>query len=260
MAVALSPDGKRLLSGGDDRTMRLWDLETSAEISASASHPKPIWSVALSPDGKTAVSGCADGNVRVWDLGPGRAMRTFKAHKGLVWTVAFTPDGSRVVTGGGNTFFGNKSDQPTSLVLWDLATGAEVRRFEGHTRDVRRAIVSRDGTRLLSASFDGSARLWDLETGKELRRFDSPGNFADWVEFTPDGKRAVCSYGPQTTLGAPENDPRCCLLLWDLATGREIKRFKGHTSPVLNFTVARDRPRMLSGCNDGTMRLWELPE
>ena len=140
--------------------------------------------------------------------------------------------------------------------LYQRRNGKELRAFEGHTKDVRRVAISPDGKQLLSASFDGSVRLWDLQTGKELKKFDGPGNFVESVAFTPDGKRAVCSYGPGSAEAVYDQDPRVILKLWDLATGKEIKQFKGHGGPVLCLALSRDGSQLLSGSADGTMRLW----
>jgi WD40 repeat protein len=260
MSVALSPRGTQVLSGGGDRIMRLIDLETGEEIRTYAGHPNTVWDVVFSPDGRRALSGCSDGNARLWDLATGEILRTLETNpKGRAWTVAFTPDGKQAVTGGGNTF--EKSDGPaSSLKLWDLSTGKQIRQFEGHTKDVRRVAISPDGQRLLSASFDGTMRLWDLQTGKKIRRFDGPGNFVESVSFTPDGKRAVCSYGPGSAAKVYDEDPRCSLRLWDLATGKELKQFKGHGGPVLSLAVSGDGRLLVSGSADGTMRLWEMPK
>jgi WD40 repeat protein len=214
--------------------------------------------VTFSPDGKTALSGCSDGNVRLWDLESGDLLQTLATEKGFAWTAAFTRDGKRALTGNGT--IAGLADGGPFLRLWDLATGKEIRRFEGHTRAVRRAAVSPDGKQFLSASFDGTIRLWDLETGKELKKFDGPGNFVESVAFTPDGKRAICSYGPATAQAVQDEDPRCSLKLWDLATGNEIKQFKGHGGPVLCLALSRDGRRLISGSADKTMRLWEMPK
>lgn len=260
MSVALSADGKRALTASSDRTMRLWDLESGKELRSFAGHGNTVWEAVFSPNGKQALSGCRDGIARLWDLESGKLLKELPVHKNSwVWTIAFTPDGKQAVTGSGNALE-NKGPEEASLRLWDLATGKEIRRFEGHTRDVRRVVISPDGKQLLSGSFDGTMRLWDLRTGKEIRRFDGPGHFVEAVGFTPDGKRAICSYGPRVLEAVYEEDPRCSLRLWDLASGKELKQFKGHTAPVLSLAISSDGRFLVSGSADNTMRLWKIPK
>lgn len=259
-SVTLSANGKRALSGSGDRTMRLWDLESGKELRAFGPHSGPVYDVVFSPDGKKALSGCADGIARLWDLASGKELLTLQTQKdGYAWTVAFTPDGKQAVSGGGTALAG-KGAMEASLRLWDLATGKEIRSFAGHTKDVRRAVVSPDGKQLLTGSFDGTMRLWDLQTGKKIRRFDGPGHFVEAVAFTRDGKRAVCSYGPRTVGAIYNGDARCSLRLWDLATGKEIRQFKGHLAPVLCLALSGDGRFLLSGSADKTMCLWQLPK
>jgi WD40 repeat protein len=259
MSAAMSADGKRALTGSSDRTMRLWDLESGKELRLFEGHPQTVWDVAFSPDGKHGLSGCSDGIARLWDLTSGKELLALETHKGgRAWTVVFTPDGRRAVTGGGNAFESNGMTE-ASLRLWDLTTTKEIRQFQGHTKDVRSVAISPDGKQLISGSFDGTMRLWELQTGKEIRRFDGPGHFVEAVRFTPDGKRAVCSYGPRVIEAVYEEDPRCSLRLWDLATGKELKQFKGHTSPVLSLAISGDGRFLVSGSADNTMRLWQVP-
>lgn len=258
-SVALSADGKHALSGSGDRTMRLWDVESGKEIRSFGPHPGPVYDVAFSPDGKKVLSGCADGIARLWDLNTGKMLFELPTQKeGYAWAVAFTPDGKQAVTGGGNTIEG-KGAAEASLRLWDLATGKEIRSFFGHTKDVRRVAISADGKQLLSGSFDGTMRLWDLHSGKEIRRFKGPGHFVEAVAFMPDGKRAVCCYGSSSVATIYSGDPRCSLRLWDLASGKEIKEFKGHTAPVLSLAISGDGRFLLSGSADRSMRLWQVP-
>jgi WD40 repeat protein len=259
ISVALSADGKRALTGSSDRTMRLWDLESGKEIRLFEGHPQTVWDVAFSPDGKQALSGCSDSIARLWDVASGKELLALETHKGgRAWTVAFTPDGRRAVTGGGNAFESQGMTE-ASLRLWDLTTTKEIRQFQGHTKDVRNVAISPDGKQLISGSFDGTMRLWDLQTGKEIRRFDGPGHFVEAVRFTQDGKRAICSYGPRVIEAVYDDDPRCSLRLWDLATGKELKQFKGHTGPVLSLAISRDGRFLVSGSADNSMVLWRVP-
>jgi WD40 repeat protein len=260
MSVALSADGKLALSGSSDRAMRLWDVATGAEIRSFAGHTNTVWDVAFSPDGKQALSGCSDGIARLWDLESGKELLALETHRGgRAWTVAFAPNSKQAVTGGGNVFEDSGAAE-ASLRLWDLATGKEIREFKGHTKDVRRVAISPDGRQLLSGSFDGTMRLWDLQTGKELKRFDGPGNFVESVSFTPDATRAICSYGPRIIEAVYDADPRCSLRLWDLATGKELKQFRGHTAPVLSLAISGNGAFFVSGSADNTMRLWKVPK
>jgi WD40 repeat protein len=98
-AVAYSPDGKQVLTGGFDHLVRLWDIETGMELHEFSGHTDPIISVAFSPDGKNALSGSADGTARLWDVTTGVELRRFGGHTSGVEVAAFSPDGKYVLTG-----------------------------------------------------------------------------------------------------------------------------------------------------------------
>jgi WD40 repeat protein len=101
VSVAFSPDGKRVVTGSEDNTARVWDLSRATPAATVLEgHRGPVSSVAFSPDGKRLVTGSLDDTARVWDLSAATPAATvLEGHRGAVFSVAFSPDGKRVVTG-----------------------------------------------------------------------------------------------------------------------------------------------------------------
>jgi hypothetical protein len=97
--VAFSPDGKRILTGSDDQTAKVWDAVTGREVLALKGHNGWVNAVAFSPDGKRIITGSEDNTVKVWDAQGGQELLTLKGHTSVVFSVAFSPDGKRLVTG-----------------------------------------------------------------------------------------------------------------------------------------------------------------
>ena len=130
-SVAFSPDGGRVLSGGDN-TIKLWDVTTGALLRTFEGHFNRVTSVAFSPDGTRVLSGSHDSTIKLWDPLTGALIRSFK-FKGHGWinSVAFSPDGARVLSGSG---LGSSSKD--SLKLWDANTGALILTFEGQSGKV----------------------------------------------------------------------------------------------------------------------------
>src|SRR5205823_5545380 len=93
-SVVFCPDGKSALSGGLDRTVRLWDMKDSQEQQRFHGHEDAVYSVALSSDGRHALSGSADKTIRLWDLKTGKEQQRFTGHNKTVRSVAFSPNSS----------------------------------------------------------------------------------------------------------------------------------------------------------------------
>jgi WD40 repeat protein len=246
--LAVSPDGRRVLSCGADATIRSWEVETGKELARFEGHAGPVMGVAFSADGRRAVSGGVDGTVRLWDTAAGKEVQPLAGPPCRAWKVTFVADGTHVLAAGSDGV----------VRVWDVARGKETSRFQGHTDGVASLALSPDGRRALSNSYvddwhvpqpddgdrTGSWRLWDVASGKELRRLAAPP--MGWgAAFSPDGRRALTGCREQ-------------VLVWDVDSGRQLRSLDGHTGFVTSVAFSPDGDRALSGSWDCTVRLWDV--
>jgi WD40 repeat protein/tRNA A-37 threonylcarbamoyl transferase component Bud32 len=234
-AVALSPDGLRVLSGGKDRTVRLWDQGTGRELRTFPEQSQEVRAVAFAPDGRRALS-ASGASLRLWDAETGEELARWSGHTDAVKAVAFTPDGTRAVSGGDDR----------TVRVWDVQTGRELQRFARHGGGVTGVAVSPDGAEVLSSSRDQTLRLWGLRNGQEIRQFAGPRGPVLSVAFAPDGTQAVS--GHFDTIAR----------LWEVETGRELRRLQGHKQMVSAAVFTPSGSRVLSASQDQTLRLWDL--
>jgi WD40 repeat protein len=155
-------------------------------------------------------------------------------HSSSIASVAFSPDGTRVLSGGGG-----------EVKLWDAATGALIRTFEGPSGGVSSVAFSPDGGRILSGSADKTIRLWDAATGALIRTFEGHAGGVGSAAFSPDGTRVLSGSADKT------------IRLWDAATGALIRTFEGHSDAVESVAFSPEGTRVLSGGEDHTIKLWD---
>ena len=146
---------------------------------------------------------------------------------GTLGAAVYSPDGKYIATAGSLGVF-----------LWDAETGALLRTFRGHTGLVLSVAFSPDGTRVLTGSWDETAKLWDAETGQEIRTFRGHTREVHSVAFSPDGTRVLTGSSDDTAK------------LWDAETGQEIRTFR-HTGGVHSVAFSPDGTRVLTGGSTG---------
>jgi hypothetical protein len=163
LGAALSPDGRRALSCGDDRTLILWDLDSGKVLRHITGHGGLVFQAVFSLDGRRALSGGTDKSLRLWDLETGRQLVAIEGPADYVWCIAFSPDGRRALSGSGGHFEADKVVRyDLALRLWDVGASRQIRSLEGHTDIVKRLAFFPDGRRALSSSNDQTLRLWAL--------------------------------------------------------------------------------------------------
>ncbi|MEJ2118417.1 MAG: WD40 repeat domain-containing protein [Alphaproteobacteria bacterium] len=163
----------------------LWRHINDHSTRTFTGHSNSVNSVAFSPDGRTALSGSKDNTLKLWDVASGKELRTFTGHSNPVHSVAFSPDGRTALSGSkdntSRTYYDDltvpTSSEDCKLKLWDVASGREIRTFEGVSFWVRSVAFSPDGRNALSGDENRTLKLWDVASGKEIRTFKGHSNW-----------------------------------------------------------------------------------
>jgi WD40 repeat protein len=235
LAVAVSPDGRTIVSGSDDRTVKVWEAESGRLLRSLEGHTGGVNAVAVSPDGRTIVSGSDDRTVKVWEAESGRLLRSLEGHTGSVLAVAVSPDGRTIVSG---------SDDRT-VKVWEAESGRLLRSLEGHTDWVRAVAVSPDGRTIVSGSDDRTVKVWEAESGRLLRSLEGHTERVNAVAVSPDGRTIVS--------GSWDNTVK----VWEAASGRLLRSLEGHTAWVTAVALSPDGRTIVSGSWDNTVKVWE---
>jgi WD40 repeat protein len=202
--------------------VRLYDVESGAELMQLVVPPVPVRAAAFSPDGTKALT--AGGGLEVkdgrqtivnepslclWDLATGEELLRVRQCPLWIWSVAFSPDGRHALTG----------------------SGAYLRRPDGS-----------------EVPSDCLAQIWDLETGEEVQRFQGHQGQVNCAAYVPGSRRILTGSSDET------------VRLWNADTGDELHCFTGHTDQIYSISCSADGRLALSGSYDATLRLWRLPE
>jgi len=241
-ALAWSSDGRHALWGGGQylktEQLRLWDVEAWREVRRYEGLESVVSCVAFSPDGRLALAGTLDGIVHVWEAGTGRRVSRYKPPVRGARSLAVAPDGRLAVYVGGH--------EDLRLRAWDVSTGRERHLFDEGLPGPQSAVFSPDGQAVLAGG-DRAIGLWNAASGQLLRRISVPDSLSA-AAFLPNGRLAIAG-GRSGSVG-----------VWDLQTGREIRRMQGHSQQVTAVAIAPSGRYALSAGYDNAVRMWPLPE
>ncbi|KAH8801229.1 quinon protein alcohol dehydrogenase-like superfamily [Flagelloscypha sp. PMI_526] len=234
-SVTFSPDGRHIISGSSDSTVRIWDAVTGKRFRQLDGHGDAVSSVAFSPNGKYIVSGSKDATVRIWNAVSGKQVWKLCGHAHAVNSISLSRDGERVISG---------SDD-SSVRIWDVESGTQVRQLNGHGDAVNSAVFSPDGELVVSGSSDNSMLVWDAGSGRQLQRLDGSGDAVNSVAFSPDGKLVVS--------GSDDSSVR----IWDVESGTQVRQLNGHGDTVKSVKFSCYGRHIVSGSSDNTVRVWD---
>ena len=230
-AVAVSPDGRFIVSGSQDRTVKVWDAQSGALLRSLKGHTS-VSAVAVSPDGCFIISGSWDQTVKVWDAQSGALLRSLGGHTGPVLAVAVSSDGRFIVSGSWDG----------TVKVWDAQSGALLRSLKGHTDFVFDVAVSPDGRFLVSGLGDGTVKVWDAQNGELLCSLKGHTGQVNTVAVSPDGRFLVS--------GSEDHTIRA----WNLQRRDEGQVLFWNDAAIASLALSRDG--CLLTCGDEAGRMW----
>ena len=292
-AVLFTPDGKQLVSGADDKVIRVWDLETSKTVrtlrgQVGDGNRGKIYALALSPDGRLLAAGgrmreAGEGShpIRLYDFRSGKIIALLDAHQGAVLSLAFSPDGRFLVSG----------STDDTAIIWDVAKRRELHRLRGHQGDINRAVFTLDGQRVVTGSDDRTLALWSVRTGAMIARSSPHAGNVFGVAVSPvTGEIASVSQQGEVRLsddktlhlirkfeqqkgdllGASFSSdgkrlitgtgtaPYYCRV-WDVASGRVLRTYRGHDQLVIaTATSPKGRLAATAGGRNNEIHIWDM--
>jgi WD40 repeat protein len=292
--ATFSIDGKHIVSGSKDCTIRIWHAQTGNPVlTPPEMHTGGVSSVAFSPNGRRIASGSEDATILIWHALTGRVVAgPFEGHTDPIISVCFSQNGNRIASG----------STDMTVRVWDARTGNSlVGPLSGHTDRVTSVAFSRHGGRIASGSYDQTVRVWDAMSGRlVLRPLEGHNHWVLFVAFSPDSKRIISGsvlgdvcvwngdtgalvsgpllrhaegalavgFTPKDSYSAVSPDGRWIAAyadatyetvhVWDSKTGHIVASLEGHSDKIKSITFSPDSRHILTASWDETIRIHTL--
>lgn len=265
-SLAFSPNSQVLATAGGDRLVHLWDVATGKDAGSLKGHRHALVAVAFSPDGATLASADRQCTIRIWDAATKQERHRIdmgSAEERV--SLAFSPNSKTLACAGA----WNDTGLPAAMggismngleiraregyfvVLWDVASGQEVRRFSGLIDNIGCVDFSPDGATLAASSRDGRIALWEAATGKDVLYImahpdpERARGAAPALAFAPDGKTLISAGADKT------------VRLWSATTGREMGQLRTPDGGFHALALAAAGNRLVAGGSDSALLIWD---
>jgi WD40 repeat protein len=273
-AVAFSSDGQVLATGGDDKTIYIWNVK-SGELTGTIKSFFNVKALQFTPD-NLILSACGS-DIRLMDM-QGKLIRTFGGYTTDIWSMDYNAIAHKVIAG----------SYAKSIKVWNFDNASLLFNLTGHEKSCLPVDMNKAGDVAVSGSLDKSVRLWDLKTGGQLKKLDIHSDNIFAVDFHPSGKYILSASADKTIrlcnveTGAVVRtyighnasifdvrfsaDGNCFLscaadktiILWETATGKILNTFTGHEGYVNEIRFSPDGQSFASASEDQTVRIWNI--
>jgi len=265
-AIAVTPDGKQLISGSNDNTLKIWDLETGKEKFSFIGHSDEITAIAITPDGNQIISSSRDGTIKAWNLKNREKLLTIDSHQNSVNNIALTPDGKEIISG--------SSDK--SLRVWNLETGEEMLTCKGRPAgsftltlpakirsELINAVAVADtpyGLQVIAGSLekDNNGKAWTIiglnrANRKKTLSLTGHKDVINAIVAISSGRQIISASSDKTLKIWSEPNTN-----FDSLSKTKNFTLKGHKDSVNDVAVTSDGKLAISASSDKTLKIWNL--
>ncbi|KAG2340698.1 WD40 repeat-like protein [Suillus weaverae] len=235
--VAFFKDGRRVVTGSWDHTLRICDIQKGVVVGGPfVGHSNKVFSVAVSPDDRRIASGGKDNTIIIWDVESKQMLyNPLKKHTKWVSSVCFSPDGKRLASG----------SYDSTVIIWDVETGTVLSTLQGHLGGVSSVAFSPDSGLKLACGSLRVIRIWCTDNAELVFKINAHENWVLSVLWSPDGQQLVSASYDKT------------VKFWDSSNGYQIGQpCTSHTSDINSLAISSDGSFIATASDDRTVRQW----